>query len=298
MKVDKDKRRGIIGTTIVHIIVIISLFLIALRTPLPLPGEEGVEVNLGYTETGLGNIQPDAPPPQAQPTPPPKPQQQKPEPVVEEQEEEVLEQNIEDAPAIEEKEEEKPEEPKEEEKPEEPKEEEKPEEVVEEKVEESPVDTTFVAEEVVEEEVIPEPVVNQRALFKGNTNSSTEGSNQGIAGGIGDQGKPEGYKESNKYDGQGGKGNGPGFSLGGRGKLFLDEPNTDFKEQGTVIVDIWVDRQGNVSKAQVKAKGTDIVDPNLKRLAVDAAYNSKFEKDPTAEELQRGTITYKFVLLK
>jgi len=302
-KIDKDKRRGIIGTIIVHVLVIISLFLIALRTPLPLPGEEGVEINFGYDETGFGNVQSETPPPIANPTPPkvvqPQPQPE-PEPI--EQEEEIIEQNIEDAPVIEEIVKEKPEEPKEVEKEPEKKPEEKPEPIKEqeEEITEEPIDSTFVSEEIVEQvpEAEPEPVVNKRALFKGNANSSTQGTNQGIAGGIGDQGKPEGYKDSDKYDGRGGKGNGTSFYLGGRGSLYLDQPSTNFKEQGTVKVDIWVDRNGTVKKAQVRAKGTDILDQNLRKVAVDAAKNSKFESDPAAEELQRGTITYKFVLLK
>lgn len=299
-KMDKDKRRGIIGTIVIHTLVIISLFLIALRTPLPLPGEEGVEINFGFDETGLGNIQSDAPPPQAKPTLPPVVQQPQPEPEPVEEKEDIIEQNIEEAPVIEEKVEQIPEEPKEKEP--EKIEEKKPEPVEEPKevIEEQPVDSTFFTEEIVEEEPEPEPepVVNQRALFKGNTNSNTQGTNQGIAGGIGDQGKPEGYKDSNKYDGKGGKGNGPDFSLGGRGSLYLDEPTTNFKEQGVVVVDIWVDRNGNVIKAQVKAKGTDIIDPDLKSIAVESAKISKFEKDITAVELQRGTITYRFVLRK
>jgi len=299
-KIDKDKRRGIIGTIIVHILVILSLFLIALRTPLPLPGEEGVEVNFGYDETGYGQVQSETPPPQAKPTPPPKTVQPQPKPQPVEDKEELIEQNIEEVPVIEEKVEEKPEEVKEEPK-EEPEEKTEPEEEVKEEPEETPVDSTYITEEVVEEpEPVPdpEPVVNQRALFKGSANNNTQGTNQGIAGGVGDQGKPQGFKDSDKYDGRGGKGNGTSFYLGGRGSLYLEEPSTNFKEQGTVKVDIWVDRNGVVQKAQVKAKGTDILDQNLRRLAVEAAKNSKFESDPKADNLQRGTITYKFVLLK
>jgi len=134
---------------------------------------------------------------------------------------------------------------------------------------------------IVEEEVIPEPVVNQ-----------------GSASSKFDNGKPDEYEDADNYDGQNGKGNGPGFSLGGRGKLYLEEPNTDFKEQGTVVVNIWVDREGNVAKAQVKAKGTTIVDSKMRRLAEESAKNSKFEKKADTEELQRGTITYKFILGK
>ena len=299
-KIDKDKRRGIIGTIIVHILVILSLFLIALRTPLPLPGEEGVEVNFGYDETAYGQVQSETSPPQAKPTPPPKTVQPQPKPQPVEEKEELIEQNIEEAPVIEEKVEEKPEEVKEEPK-EEPEEKTETEEEIKDEPEETPVDSTYITEEVIEEpEPVPdpEPVVNQRALFKGSANNNTQGTNQGIAGGVGDQGKPQGFKDSDKYDGRGGKGNGTSFYLGGRGSLYLEEPSANFEEQGTVKVDIWVDRNGVVQKAQVKAKGTDILDQNLRRLAVEAARNSKFESDPKAENLQRGTITYKFVLLK
>ena len=62
------------------------------------------------------------------------------------------------------------------------------------------------------------------------------------------------------------------------------------------MVNIWVDRAGIVKKAQVSAKGTTIVDPKLKKIAVDAAYNSKFAQDNNASELQRGTITYNFIV--
>lgn len=298
MKVDKDKRRGIIGTVVVHIIVIFALFLLALRTPLPLPGEEGVEVNLGYTNTGMGQIQKDNPPPVSKPQPVKKVQPTpQPQPEPEQAEEKIIEQDVEDAPAIEDKKE-IIEEKKEPEKPEE-KPKEKPESIKEpeEKPVEEKVDSTLIADQVQEEvEAEPEPVVNKKALFPGTANNNTQGSNQGVAGGLGDQGRPKGFKDSNRYDGRGGKGNGPSFYLGGRGSLYLDTPNNNFNEQGDVVVDIWVNREGKVVKAQVKTKGTNVLDPNLKQRAVDAAKNSKFEADPKADEVQRGTITYHFVI--
>jgi len=143
----------------------------------------------------------------------------------------------------------------------------------------------------------PKPVVNKRALYPGSS-TSDEGTNQGITEGAGDQGKPQGAKDSDKYDGQGGKGNGISFSLGGRGSKYLDKPSADFTEQGKVVVDIWVNRQGMVAKAQVKSKGTTVLDPNLRKIAVDAAKNSTFTEDPSAAELQRGSITYNFILMK
>lgn len=273
---DKDKRNGIIGTIIFHLILMVALFFLALRTPLPLPGEEGVEVNLGYSDQGMGNIQPETPAPLAQSSP----QQAVPEPV-EAQKQEVITQNIEEAPAL-------PDPVKE-----------KPKEVKKEPVKEKPVKKP--AEEPVKK---PEPVeekpktpeVNQRALFKGSNTSAGDGGSEGITGQPGDQGNPNGLKDVKRYDGQGGKGDGPSFSLGGRGAKYLDRPVSDFREQGDVVVDIWVDRNGTVTKAQVSSRGTTVVDPNLRNVAVRAALNSTFSEDSGATELQKGTITYTFIV--
>ncbi|MCF6171178.1 MAG: energy transducer TonB [Bacteroidales bacterium] len=296
---DKDRRRGVVGTFFVHLVILVALLFLALRTPLPLPGEEGVEVNLGYDETGSGNVQSQTPPPQSEPTPPPQPKPRTVEPDPIPQQEENLVQDIEEAPMIEEKKKEEPPEEIIEEPKEEIKEEPVKEEVVEEEPEEEPVDSTFVAEEPAEEIPVeePKPVVNKKALYPGSTKSG-QGTSQGVTEGSGDQGKPQGAEDSEKYDGQGGKGNGISFSLGGRGSRYLETPSANFKEQGTVVVSIWVNRQGEVTRAQVNPKGTTVLDPNLRKLAVDAAKNSTFVEDPVAAELQRGTITYNFILMK
>jgi outer membrane biosynthesis protein TonB len=301
IKLDKDQRKAAVGTLIIHLLLLVALLFIALRTPLPLPGEEGVEVNLGYDDRGYGQIQEDSPPPEATPQPQPVEEVTPPEPEPEPEiaEEDIITQNIEEAPIIDEEiVEEKPEEPVE--KPiEKPEIKPEPEKIVEKKPEEKPVDTIPVIEEPVEEVVIekPKPVVNTRALYKGSSNSDT-GSSQGITEGPGDQGKPHGDKESEKYDGRGGKGNGPSFFLGGRGSVNLETPSTQVTEQGSVVVSIWVDREGQVKKAQVNPKGTTVLDARLRQIAVDAALNSTFTTDQSAAELQRGTITYNFIIMK
>ena len=301
MKIDKDRRRGMIGTITVHVLLLVFILLAALRTPLPLPGEEGVEVNLGWDDQGAGDIQSDAPPPKSEPVPVQEkvvqpPAEPEPEPI----EEEIITQDIEEVPAIEEDVVEKePEKEIEEEIIEEKKPDPIPEEIVEDKPVEEIIDSVFVEDEPVEEVPVeePKPVVNKRALYTGST-SDTQGANQGITTGAGDQGKPHGYKESDDYTGQGGSGNGISADLGGRGDTFLEKPTAKFKEQGTVVISIWVDRDGIVTKAQVRAKGTNILDQNLRKIAIEAALNSTFVKDNNAAELQRGTITYKFVLMK
>ncbi len=54
----KEHRKGIIGTIIFHIIVLLLLLFLGFFTPLPLPGEEGILVNFGNSENGFGNREP------------------------------------------------------------------------------------------------------------------------------------------------------------------------------------------------------------------------------------------------
>ena len=244
----KDKGVAIAGTIVVHALIVLVLFLMAFRTPLPLPGEEGVEVDLGMMDQGMGNIQPEKPaiPMAAQP-------QQQPS----QSKEEIVTQNDEEAPSLEKSKNTKPKQ-------------EKP------------------AEE-------PKPTVNQRALFKGNNNPQAGGS-EGITGQPGDQGNPNGLADIKKYDGNGGKGNGPGYDLGGRGAKSLHRPNDDFSEEGIVVVDIWVNRQGKVTRAEVATKGTTVINSDMRQKAKQAALRSSFASDPNAPEEQHGTITYTFVI--
>lgn len=60
-KEKKSRIAAIAGTIVFHALLFLALLLLALRTPLPLPGEEGVEVNLGYSDEGMGDIQPEIP---------------------------------------------------------------------------------------------------------------------------------------------------------------------------------------------------------------------------------------------
>ncbi len=71
-----EKKKGIIGTIVFHTIVLLILFFLGFFTPLPLPGEEGILVNFGDTENGLGNREP-APARKKQQTPPPPKQEEK-----------------------------------------------------------------------------------------------------------------------------------------------------------------------------------------------------------------------------
>ena len=141
----------------------------------------------------------------------------------------------------------------------------------------------------------PRPTVNNRAIYRGNNNPQAGGS-EGITGQPGDQGNPNGLAGVRQYEGNGGRGNGTGYDLGGRGAKSLHRPSDDFTEEGTIVVDIWVNQAGKVVRADVAKKGTTLINGDMRQKAVQAALRSTFAADPDAPEEQHGTITYTFVI--
>lgn len=256
-------------TIVFHAIVIALLFTLCFRTPLPLPGEAGVEVNLGmYASAAMSQQTNETTNQQVEKT---TNQQVEETSSQQEVENEDITSEDEEVPSIEE---EVAEEQKEEEKTEE-----KTEEVVEEKV-----------EEIVEEK----PVVNQRAMFQA-PKEKQETKSEGNSKGEGEQGSPNGLKDIDRYEGNGGSGGGPAYDLGGRGAKSISSPNKDFNEEGKVVVDIWVDKEGRVQRTEI-GKGTTVTDSSMRESALQAARNSVFNKDDKAAELQKGTITYTFII--
>lgn len=284
----KNRYTGIIGTIVFHAGVLLLLCFLALRTALPLPGEEGVLVNLGYDDQGIGTEQQQLP----------SSVERIPERTIKQnsEEKEYLTQNTEEAPSIEKK--------KKEDKKKEP-----------EKVKPKPEPEPDVHQEIkeVEPQPEPEPQVDQRAMYKGKGSSGDTGGQEGITGQPGDQGDPSGTPGASVYQGKNGSGLGEGtgsgtgtgqgdgsgdgvsFKLEGRGSLVLYRPSYESKEQGKVIVTIKVDRSGKVISAVSGAKGTNVSDQKLWQVAKDAALRSTFKPDPAAPEFQIGTITYNFI---
>ena len=125
-----------------------------------------------------------------------------------------------------------------------------------------------------------------------------EGKSQGPDFPGGNKGAVTGDPNSNKYgqgdSGSGNKGTGPSFSLEGRSKLRLEIPDFPVKEEGRVVVEVFVDKLGNVTRARAGVQGTDIQNSSIWEAARQAALKSKFNNDPNAEASQKGTITYVF----
>jgi len=143
----------------------------------------------------------------------------------------------------------------------------------------------------VTEEPEPEPVVNPAALYTGKTSNINTGS-EGETKEGGDQGNIDGTTDSKNYSEHGGKGR--GFSLAGREIVFKPKIKENTQETGKVVVSIWVDRYGKVTRVTPGAKGSTTTSAHLYKIAQQAAIKAKFSANPSAPEEQRGTIVFEF----
>lgn len=84
------------------------------------------------------------------------------------------------------------------------------------------------------------------------------------------------------------------YYLENRYHLRLPVPVYLAKGGGQVIVDIQVNRDGKVVRAEARASGR-LEDQALPQYAVSAAEQTIFNADPKAPANQKGTITYNFV---
>jgi colicin import membrane protein len=128
-------------------------------------------------------------------------------------------------------------------------------------------------------------------------NTGTTSTGEGVTTGSGNQGVITGSVDS-RVRGQGsGTGNeGTSFNLAGRKALSLPEPKYDYQVEGTVVVEVTVDRNGTVVSAREGVAGSTILAPDLLRVAKEAALKTKFDVKPDAAIVQKGTITYIFKL--
>jgi hypothetical protein len=137
------------------------------------------------------------------------------------------------------------------------------------------------------------PVINQNALYKGKKNSGT-GLGDGTGTVAGNQGKPEGDPLSNNYNGTG-SGNG-GVALDLKSRKFVNSPkiSDDGQKSGKIVVEIRVDKNGNVISAKAGARGTTLTDPLLWDKCEAAALGSRFNTLESAPDTQIGSIVFNF----
>ncbi|MDA3780653.1 MAG: hypothetical protein PF487_10610 [Bacteroidales bacterium] len=263
-------KEGIIGTIIFHAIFIVALIILGFSTPLPLPGEEGILINFGDTEQGSGLIEPQK---NEVIKPKEKKQEQVTKEITSETKQENITQDFEDAPEIEEQASETKQE-----------------------IVEKPNIQKDTQEQENKEEEPEEQKVNELAMFKGdNTDASNKG--EGETGDEGNQGSNTGSVSSDNHAGGDSMGsNGINFSLNGRNPESLPLPDYNYQIEGKVVVEIMVDKFGNVISAVPGVKGSTTLNENLLNAAKIAAKLAKFDKKPSAPVKQKGTITYYFRL--
>ncbi len=136
-----------------------------------------------------------------------------------------------------------------------------------------------------------------RDALANSRNTGTSGTSEGDAGGTGNQGVPTGSVDSKvRGDGSGLGDKGISYDLQGRGFQSLPSPRYDYQEEGRVVVEVSVDRNGRVTQAVAGIKGSTTLDEYLLRVAREAAMQARFDPKPDAPAIQKGSITYNFIL--
>lgn len=260
---------------------------LAFTIPLPPETEEGILVNFGTNETGLGMIEPSNPPASEEVAPAPANQ-----PDNQSDEEALLTQDDEEAPEV------KKVDPEAEKK----------------RLEKLEADRKLreqaeadrqkkLAEEAerkrieAEQQRIADVMNRTKNALANSKNTGTSSTSEGVAGGAGNQGVPTGSVDSQvRGDGSGLGDSGVSYDLAGRRHQRLPLPKYDYQEGGRVVVEVSVDRSGKVTQANPGIKGSTTLDEYLLKVAREAALGAQFESNPSAPPVQKGTITYNFIL--
>jgi len=287
-----NKLKALTGTLIFHGIILLLFIFVVFKNPDPplFSDTAGVEVNFGLSDEGMGDIQPEPSASESAKMSTPT-EQAKAEKSETSKEEKLLTQEDEDAPSLA-----AADKPKKEKKPEK-------------KITPTPVvkEKPKTEKKEVKEEK-KEPVVNANALYKG---KSKQG-NEGETGKPGDQGIKEGSLYAKNHgntmgsgthgtgdgtDGPGGHG-GKGYSYSLTGRKIVQPPKIidNSQETGKVVVDITVDKYGNVTNAIPGGRGSTTSSANLYRKAKEALLKTKFNPSPDGVEEQRGTFTFVFIV--
>jgi len=248
----------------------------------PPPDEEGIEVNLGNSEIGSGDNQPELP---GKPSPQDKqaytPPKEVTAPVEPAKDFETDDKDV-DAPVIAKPPVTKPEATK---------------------VPDKEVKRPATKPQPQREPAPPAPP-RPKAVFKGVKGDGTggnesdnyrKGKSEGIAGGIGDQGAPAGQPDADNYTGAGGSGSGVNKLRGLNGRNIIRRPSfeDDFNENAKVAVDIKIDESGSVVSAEYQPRGSTTSDASLKAIALRKAKQVKFNAGSTESS---GTIQFNFRL--
>lgn len=286
-KLPSEKGKGLAGSIIIHLVLLLVLIFVSFSVPAPPETEEGIEVNFGTDLTGMGIIEPSPVASQVDATTPPPPAE-----TIKTEDEPLLTQNDEEAPEV---------------KKVDPEAEKKKKEIEEaERIRRETLEAERKRKEAEEierkrieaEQKRQEDIMNRtKNALAGSKNAGTSSTSEGVTGSHGNQGVTTGSVDSNVRGDGGGTGNsGISYDLQGRGFQKLPTPKYDYQGEGRVVVEVSVDREGKVIQAIPGSKGSTTLDEYLLRVAKEAALQARFEAKPSAPVVQKGTITYNFIL--
>jgi colicin import membrane protein len=304
-KLPSEKGKGFVGSAIIHIVLLALLISVSFSVPPPPETGEGILVNFGTDDTGLGPIEPSPPAGKTETSPTSPTIKEKTSPpqlssnAKKTADEPLISQNTEDAPEV------KKVNPEDETtnlkkiEADKKKKEELETERIRKKQEEDE------RKRIEAEEKRQSDIMNRTKNALANSkNSGTSSTSEGIAGGTGNQGDPRGSVDSKVRGEGGGLGTsgtgtgdkGPSYELKGRNNQKLPEPKYDYQDEGRVVVEVSVDRSGKVIQAVPGVKGSTTLNEYLLKVARDAAMEASFDAKPDAPLFQKGTITYNFFL--
>lgn len=267
LETEHEKKSFIISTSIMAILLLLCIFFgMSYMDP---PPENGVSINFGTVDEGMGDNN-SMETTKTAPQPTESVPEVQPEPVVEE--EVVTQENIETVAIKETPKVEKPVKPK-------------------------PVEE--VKQKPAEEVKKPSKSTTDAlsSLLSGAKSDGTTTESDGNGTKSGNQGKIDGSIYSNSYYGSGagtGTGNGS-YGLAGRSLSKREYVVQKCNEEGTVVVEIRVNRNGEVIQA-TRTKGTNNAAKCLEDAAIATAKTFKWKPDPDAPETQIGFIEINFRL--
>lgn len=271
-QLNKEQMHGVVGTAIVHIILLLILLFVVIDKPIP-KEEEGVPVVLGNVERskGDGYTYTEV---KVAPQPAPKPVKVKP---VKSPADPLITQNTEKTVDINSAEEKKKDAPK--------------------KVEKTPeqLEAERKAREEERKRQEAEKMAREAnakiagAFGKGNTMADKGATDEG----KGSEGVVDATESTGVTKGSGGYGT---FDLKGRslGKSGLPRPEYNVQDEGRVVVNITVNPAGQVVGATFNQR-TNTINKSLRDAALKAARKAVFNSVSTVDN-QMGTITYYFQL--
>lgn len=272
----RSRNAGLLATTLFHGgIALLFFLLMAWKAPNPPNPEYGVEINLGFSSEGSGDVQSDVDPgnegtsDEAQTEPEPtQPDQTNTEPVTEQADQQPVVTDETNPVAVKTE-------------PKEVKEEVKP-------VEKKEVKPTEVKKQEVNKDAVFTPKETTPTQKKGENKSEGDDANK-----TGNKGQPNGTLDPNaQYTGTpGGGDNGKGFSISLSGWRYDKEPKFTFpeNESGKVVFEIHLDDQGEIIYLQPVERGLSAQAIEMCRTEIQKLTFS--QTGTTVPEISKGRIT-------